>query len=59
MAQRMHGVEAQLAEFMRRGRRAQQAVNEQTCPGHVASKDNPKICWRCGVHIDSLRPNEE
>lgn len=28
---------------------------EDDCPGHVASID-PKICARCGVHIDSLRP---
>lgn len=27
---------------------------EDACPGHVASSDNPKVCGRCGVHIDSL-----
>lgn len=32
---------------------------ESACPGHVASADNPKVCGRCGVHIDSLRPPEE
>lgn len=32
---------------------------EDACPGHVASADNPKVCGRCGVHIDSLRPPEE
>lgn len=32
---------------------------ESACPGHVASSDNPKVCGRCGVHIDSLRPPEE
>lgn len=31
-------------------------VPEENCPGHVASKTNPKICAHCGVHIDSLRP---
>lgn len=31
-------------------------IEEQDCPGHIASDDNPKICGRCGVHIDSLRP---
>ncbi len=33
-------------------------VEEEKCPGHVASPDNPKVCDRCGVHIDSLRPDE-
>lgn len=23
---------------------------------HVASEGDPKICGRCGIHIDSLRP---
>src|SRR5579859_3386306 len=32
---------------------------EETCPGHVASPDDPKTCDRCGTHIDSLRPDEE
>jgi hypothetical protein len=32
---------------------------EEDCPGHVASADNPKVCDRCGVHIDSLRPMED
>ncbi len=27
---------------------------EEMCPGHVAS-ENPKVCRRCGIHIDSLR----
>ena len=35
------------------------AFDEQTCPGHVASKDDPKVCGRCGTHIDSLRPPED
>ncbi len=30
---------------------------ESACPGHVASVNDPKICGRCGVHIDSLRPD--
>ena len=30
--------------------------SENNCPGHVASADNPKVCDRCGTHIDSLRP---
>lgn len=32
---------------------------EEACPGHVASDSDPKICGRCGVHIDSLRPEED
>jgi hypothetical protein len=28
------------------------------CPGHVASKADPKVCGRCGIHIDDLRPPE-
>lgn len=28
---------------------------EEDCPGHVAS-DDPKVCARCGTHIDELRP---
>lgn len=31
---------------------------EQHCPGHVASMADPKVCGKCGVHIDSLRPPE-
>lgn len=29
---------------------------EQECPGHVASENDAKVCRRCGIHIDSLRP---
>lgn len=32
---------------------------EEDCPGHVASKADPKICHHCGIHIDSLRPPED
>ena len=35
------------------------AFDEQTCPGHDASKDDPKVCGRCGTHIDELRPPED
>jgi hypothetical protein len=28
---------------------------QETCPGHVASKDDPKVCAACGIHIDALR----
>lgn len=30
---------------------------EESCPGHVASAASAKTCARCGVHIDSLRPD--
>lgn len=33
------------------------AEMEDSCPGHVASGDDPKICARCFTHIDSLRPD--
>jgi len=33
--------------------------SEDDCPGHVASADDPRVCGRCGVHIDSLRPDTE
>ena len=28
---------------------------EDECPNHVASATDPKVCGRCGIHIDSLR----
>lgn len=28
---------------------------QETCPGHVASKDDPKVCAACGINIDALR----
>lgn len=31
-------------------------VDENACPGHIASASDPKICFLCGTHIDSLRP---
>lgn len=34
-------------------------VSEEECPGHVASIMDPKICGRCGTHIDSLWPDDE
>lgn len=32
-------------------------TTEENCPGHVASAGNVKVCIRCGIHIDSLRPD--
>lgn len=31
---------------------------EEDCPGHVASRDDHRVCGRCGVHIDALRPDD-
>lgn len=36
-----------------------QADKEDNCPGHVASEADPKVCGRCGIHIDSLRLDNE
>jgi hypothetical protein len=33
--------------------------DEQSCPGHVSVPENPKVCRRCGVHVDSMRPEDE
>lgn len=32
------------------------AFDEKDCPGHVSGSSSPKICFRCGCNIDSLRP---
>lgn len=32
---------------------------EDTCPGHVASAGDAKVCGRCGVDIDSFRPDDD
>lgn len=37
----------------------QALVSEEDCPGHVASTADPKVCGRCGIHIDSLRPSDD
>lgn len=39
--------------------RLSELVREHDCPGHVASQNDPKVCGRCGTHIDSLRPPDE
>lgn len=33
-------------------------ILEDACSGHLASAADPKVCDRCGIHIDSLRPPE-
>lgn len=32
-------------------------ISEENCSGHVASENDAKVCGRCGVHIDSFRPD--
>ncbi len=39
--------------------RMRNKFTEETCPGHVASRSDPKVCGRCGVHIDSFRPDDD
>lgn len=37
-----------------------QADMLDNCPGHVKAPDgDPKVCMRCGIHIDDLRPPDE
>ena len=48
------------AEFVEKNHSGLHRIfDEQTCPGHDASKDDPKVCGRCGTHIDELRPSED
>lgn len=35
------------------------AEAQDACAGHVASKGDPKVCDRCGIHIDELRPPDD
>jgi hypothetical protein len=28
-------------------------LSEDDCPGHVAAGHNPKICGRCGTHVEA------
>lgn len=30
---------------------------EEECPGHVASEIDSKVCGRCGIHVNDLRPD--
>ena len=31
---------------------------QDACSGHIASAANAKVCDRCGIHIDALRPDD-
>lgn len=44
---------------LRIGMNEPRRYTEETCPGHVASDKDPKVCGHCGAHIDSFRPNDE
>lgn len=37
----------------------QEVVPEYACPGHVASSTDPKVCGRCGIHVDAFRSDDE
>lgn len=41
-----------------RAARKRIAQAEDDCPGHVASATDAKVCGRCGIHIDELRPDD-
>jgi hypothetical protein len=32
---------------------AVRAAKSDNCPGHVASAHDPKICDRCGIHVEA------
>ncbi|WP_186390174.1 hypothetical protein [Stappia sp. TSB10P1A] len=52
------GREAAKKSWLRAARR-RIALAEEACAGHVAAAGNPKVCQRCGVHIDDLRPDDD
>lgn len=35
------------------------ATVQDFCPCHVASDTDPKVCARCGISVDELRPEVE
>lgn len=42
-----------------RAARKRVARGQDACPGHVASPADRKVCRRCGIHIDELRPDAD
>jgi hypothetical protein len=46
-------------EPLRRLLRSLSFYIDDNCPGHVASVGDPKLCGRCGVHVDSFRPDDD
>ena len=44
--------EETIREVMRRDEAA------ESCPSHIASAFDAKVCGRCGIHIEELRPDE-
>ena len=49
---------ATLASRIAKAEFVERVAPGQSCPGHVGSDNDPKVCGRCGVHIDELRPPE-
>lgn len=49
---------AKIAELSLRVDDSRAQFAEDNCPGHVASEDDRKVCGRCGVHINSFRPDD-
>ena len=43
------------ADGARHGLLVALAALQDSCPEHVASADDAKVCDRCGIHIDALR----
>ncbi len=52
------GVAGALRNWLKAARR-KIAEAQDACSGHVASDDDPKVCGRCGIHIDELRPDDD
>ena len=59
----MRGVQFELDDDERFPRdiltRAVTDDRDAECSGHVASANDPKVCGRCGIHIDELRPDDD
>jgi hypothetical protein len=51
-------IDADIQAFLAEIKTEQAQYSEESCPGHVASDNDAKVCGRCGIHIDSLRPPE-
>lgn len=49
-------MERELASSKRKVEKLQSQLQDW-CPAHIASETNPKVCGRCGIHIDDLRPD--
>lgn len=52
------GREAAQESWLRAARK-RVARAEEECPGHVGSDADPKVCGRCGAHVDGLRAPDD